>query len=210
MPSVTTRGGRSAWVCERALRAAGKPCAGTRIHTGDDACPTSCSSGKYRYYSGTKNRKEVEHAMAAKKSAKPAAKKTAKRSGKREMSAEHKDALASGRRQGRAVRNYLEALEAHKPKRGRKRTTDSVASRLDVIAKQLPSADPMNRLLLLQEQRDLSAELESMDTAFDISELEAEFIEVAAEYSEMKGISYAVWREMGITPAVLRAAGIGR
>ena len=36
------------------------------------------------------------------------------------MSAEHKAALAAGRQQGITVRKYLEALEAHKPKRGRK------------------------------------------------------------------------------------------
>ena len=51
----------------------------------------------------------------------PAAKKPTKRT----MSAEHKAALAEGREQGRAVREYLEALEAHKPRRGRKRTPDS-------------------------------------------------------------------------------------
>jgi hypothetical protein len=133
-----------------------------------------------------------------------------KKSAKRAMSSSHKEALAAGRRHGRAVRNYLEALEAHKPKRGRKRTSESVAARLEVIAKKMTSADPMSRLLLLQEQRDLTAELDVIDSAFDISELEAEFIEVAAEYSETKGISYAVWREMGVSAAVLREAGISR
>ena len=46
------------------------------------------------------------------------------------MSDEHKAALAEGRNQGRAVRRYLEALDAHKPKRGRKRTPDSMQKRL--------------------------------------------------------------------------------
>ena len=50
---------------------------------------------------------------------------TSKRS-KGTMSDEHKAALAEGRNQGRAVRRYLEALEQNKPKRGRKRTADSV------------------------------------------------------------------------------------
>jgi len=49
------------------------------------------------------------------------------------MSDAHKAALAEGRAQGRAVRRYLEALEAHKPKRGRKRTPDSVKKRLTAI-----------------------------------------------------------------------------
>lgn len=38
------------------------------------------------------------------------------------MSDDHKAALAEGRAQGRAVRAYLEGLEASKPRRGRKRT----------------------------------------------------------------------------------------
>jgi hypothetical protein len=137
-------------------------------------------------------------------------KATKKKNDKREMSSAHKEALASGRRQGRVVRTYLEALDAHKPKRGRKRTAESVSARLEVIAAELSSADPLSRLLMLQEQKDLQSELEGMDSAFDISELEAEFIEVAAEYSESKGISYGVWREMGVSAAVLRDAGIGR
>ena len=46
------------------------------------------------------------------------------------MSAAHKEALAEGREQSRVVRDYLDALEAHKPKRGRKRTTESVKKNL--------------------------------------------------------------------------------
>lgn len=49
------------------------------------------------------------------------------------MSAEHKRALAVGRDEGRAVRQYLEALEAHKPKRGRRglrRRSSGVSSAL--------------------------------------------------------------------------------
>ena len=47
--------------------------------------------------------------------------------------------------QGRAVRRYLEALEAHKPKRGRKRTPESIEKRLARIEDELPDADPLNR-----------------------------------------------------------------
>ena len=36
------------------------------------------------------------------------------------------------------------------------------------------------------------------------------FVEVAASFSERRGISYAAWREIGIAPAVLRRAGISR
>lgn len=126
------------------------------------------------------------------------------------MSKAHKEALAIGRTQGRAVRDYLEALEAHKPKRGRKRTAESVSGRLDTVNELLGSADALSRLLLLQEQRDLQSEIANMSDAFDISELEAQFIEHAAAYSESKGISYGVWRESGVSAAVLGLAGISR
>ena len=53
------------------------------------------------------------------------------------MSAEHKRALAQGREQGRAVRNYLEALEQNRPKRGRKRTPESIKKRLAEINQRL-------------------------------------------------------------------------
>ena len=46
------------------------------------------------------------------------------------MTDEHKDALAEGRNHAKIVGRYLEALEANKPKRGRKRTPDSVKKRL--------------------------------------------------------------------------------
>ena len=61
----------------------------------------------------------------------------------RQMSDDHKAALAEGRSQGRAVRVYLEALAANKPKRGRKRTPDSITKRLDAIAAELgiPASD---------------------------------------------------------------------
>lgn len=73
----------------------------------------------------------------------------------------HKRALAMGRDEGRAVRNYLAALEAHKPKRGRKRTADGIQRRLDQISLELPYADPLTRVHLTQEQMDLHAELQA-------------------------------------------------
>lgn len=126
------------------------------------------------------------------------------------MSDEHKAALAEGRAQGRAVRNYLEALEAHKPKRGRKRTPESIAKRLDRIDEELGSADPIRRLELIQERLDLKKELESIEKVVDLTELEAEFVKAAKPYAERKGISYTAFREVGVPAAVLKAAGISR
>jgi hypothetical protein len=139
--------------------------------------------------------------------AKKAATET-KASGKRSLSEEHKQALAQGRTQGRAIRAYLEALEAHRPKRGRKRTPESIAKRLDRIAEELEVADPIKRVSLIQEQFDLQAELEGMQDTVDLNMLEADFIEHAWAYSQAKGISRAAWRAAGVPASVLRAAGI--
>ena len=47
------------------------------------------------------------------------------------MTDEHKAALERGRAEGRVVRDYLEALRNSKPKRGRKRTPESIKARSD-------------------------------------------------------------------------------
>jgi hypothetical protein len=126
------------------------------------------------------------------------------------MSDAHKQALALGREQGRIVRHYLEAIEAHKPKRGRKRTPETMQKRLDDIEKRLPAVDPLTRLQLVQERLNLQRELSTTAETVDLSELEKEFVEVAADYGARKGISYAAWREAGVDSAVLKQAGISR
>jgi hypothetical protein len=129
---------------------------------------------------------------------------------KSKMTDEHKAALAAGRAEGRAVRAYLEALDQHRPKRGRKRTPDSVNARLAKIDTELVSADPMTRLSLVQERLDLLTELESLTTTVDLTALESDFVKSAKGYGERKGISYAAWREVGVSAATLKAAGISR
>ena len=126
------------------------------------------------------------------------------------MTDEHKEALAKGRAEGRAVRAYLEALEAHKPKRGRKRTPDSMRARIDAIEAALPEADPMTRLQLVQERMDLDAAIAASETTVDLTALEDGFVDAAAGYGERKGITYAAWREVGVPAAVLKRAGIKR
>ena len=126
------------------------------------------------------------------------------------MSDEHKAALAEGRAQGRAVRNYLEALAANKPKRGRRRTQESITKRLAAIEDELVNADPLKQLQLTQERFDLTDELESSGDTVDISALEKDFIAAAGPYAERKGSSYAAFRAVGVTPEVLRKAGIRR
>jgi hypothetical protein len=133
------------------------------------------------------------------------------RTKKKPMSAAHKEALAEGRNHARTVSRYLEALEATRPRRGRKRTADSVKKRLAAVEAGLKDSIGLSRLNLLQERRDLEVELASMQAgAPDLGALEKEFVKVAGQYSEKKGISYGAWREFGVPPETLKKAGITR
>lgn len=126
------------------------------------------------------------------------------------MTDEHKAALEQGRAEGKAVKEYLEALRNNKPKRGRKRTPESIKKRLAAIEAELSDASAVTELQLVQERRDLNEELDSMGDTTDLTELEHAFVKVAKSYSDRKGISYASWRDVGVTPATLKRAGISR
>jgi hypothetical protein len=126
------------------------------------------------------------------------------------MSAAHKAALAVGREEARSVRQYLEALEAHKPKRGRKRSAETIQKRLDQIEDDLQAADPLSRVHLVQERINLRAELAAKGAVIDLAALEAAYVAAAKGYGDRKGISYAAWREAGVDAGVLRRAGIRR
>lgn len=126
------------------------------------------------------------------------------------MTAAHKEALARGRAEGKAVRSYLEALRATKPRRGRKRTPDSVRKRITAIETQIAAADPLTELKLIEERHRLEQELATMGNSHDVAALEKEFVKVAKSYSERQGISYTSWRQVGVDAKVLKDAGIGR
>ena len=126
------------------------------------------------------------------------------------MSDEHKAALRAGRDETRAVRHYLDAVASTKPKRGRKRTPDSIKKRLSAIEQELASAGALKALHLRQERIDLQAELTAVDATVDITAVEDAFVAAARGYGERKGISYQVWREAGVSAEVLKKAGIGR
>lgn len=126
------------------------------------------------------------------------------------MSAEHKAALAKGREEGRAVRRYLTALEEQRPRRGRKRTPESIRKRLSVVEQQLTEADPLSRLHLLQERDDLASELDRNHASDDLASAEKAFVKVARAYGRRKGIGYTAWRQVGVSVPVLQKAGITR
>lgn len=121
--------------------------------------------------------------------------------------------MAAGRTEGRAIKNYLEALEQNRPKRGRRRTEESITARLATIEEELDSSDAVKKLNLVQERIDLTDELKALANAkhvVDIAEVEAAFIDAAKPYSERRHISYAAWREVGVPASVLKAAGVSR
>lgn len=124
------------------------------------------------------------------------------------MDAAHKAKLAQGRADARAVKAYLEFLRENKPKRGRRRTKESIDKRLAVIENEIDSGSTLARLNLIQERMDLEAEKAAMDTTVDGSELRENFVEAAARYSESKGISAAAFRQLGVDAKTLRESGV--
>lgn len=126
------------------------------------------------------------------------------------MTDAHKEALARGREQARIVRRYLEALARHR-RPGRRRDRRTLEKRLaELNARIEQESNPARRVELVQKRLDLEAELAAMAPEQDFEALEAAFVEVAKEYSERRGISYAAWREVGVPPNVLKRAGIPR
>jgi hypothetical protein len=133
-----------------------------------------------------------------------------KKRGPKKMTAQHKAALAAGRTESAAVRAYLEALSTNKPKRGRKRTPDSINKRLAAIQSELGGANALKALSLRQEELNLRSELKNLGTTVDLSGLEKAFVKAAKGYGERKGISYSAWRASGVSAEVLAKAGVRR
>jgi hypothetical protein len=129
---------------------------------------------------------------------------------KKTMSDTHKAALAAGRAQGKAIGNYLDAVAAHKPKRGRKRTPESVRKQMAATDAALTDAVGTARVELVQRRRDLEVELAALGASTDLTQLEAEFVKYAKDYAQRKGISRAAFREVGVPADVLTKAGITR
>ena len=111
-----------------------------------------------------------------------------------------------------AVRDYLKALEQNAPRRGRRRTPESVERQLAVLEGEMEGASVTKRLDLIQQRIDLEADLETLQQAgsVDLSALEAGFATHAAAYGGRRGISYAAWREVGVSSTTLKSAGIRR
>jgi len=124
------------------------------------------------------------------------------------LTASHKQALSDGRRMASVVDRYLIALESNKPKRGRKRTKDTVAKQLAAVEAELASAKGLRKVQLLQDRINLTDELNANDASTEMSALEAEFVKVAKSYSDSKGVTSAAWKAFGVPADVLRQAGL--
>jgi hypothetical protein len=123
------------------------------------------------------------------------------------MSQAHKDALARGRKESRAIKSYLKTIESRKP--GRPVTKESLTSRLATVNTKLGGMDdPLKRLDLLQSRLDIEEALASVKDVANLDQIEADFVANAKGYSQRKGISYTAWRRFGVPAAVLKKAGI--
>lgn len=127
----------------------------------------------------------------------------------REMSADHKAALAAGRAETKAVRDYLAALQQHVRKPGKQRTLKSVNSQITAVEARLaaPDLDPVDLVLLTQEHLNLLAERAQMQET-RLEALEERFVAVAQSFSERNGLTWEAWRAADVPAPVLRKAGL--
>lgn len=130
------------------------------------------------------------------------------------MTDAHKEALAQGRSDGRAVKQYLEALAAHKPRRGRPFNVEAAeAEIIEIDAVIGQNVGALEGLQLAQRRIDLADRITAVAGAEDhgsLDDLEEAFVKAAAPYSERKGITYSAWRSAGVSAATLKKAGIAR
>lgn len=128
----------------------------------------------------------------------------------KKMSDEHKQALAKGRAQGKAVREYLKALESE---RSRNRLPDkaSLEAQIENVQELIDAEEnPAKRVELIQRRLDHEERLVQIDEEPDMDALEDAFVDACLEYSERKGISYHAWREAGVPAATLKRTGLKR
>lgn len=125
------------------------------------------------------------------------------------MSKEHKEALAQGRRESKAIKAYLEALHSRRP--GRPVTPESLREKIESLETKIGEEDdPLKRVDLIQQRLDAEDQLEEAEKSADLDDLEAEFVDVVKSYSDRKNISYTAWREEGVPAAALKEAGVPR
>jgi hypothetical protein len=128
-----------------------------------------------------------------------------KRGPKSPPTPEHLAALAQGRTEGKAVREYMHALTSQTKRTRGRSPKDAAAIQAQIDA----TTDPVERLKLRPALR-AAALREAMTSDADMADLEEAFIKVAGSYSQRHGLTYADWRTEGVPAAVLKRAGVGR
>jgi len=124
------------------------------------------------------------------------------------MDEQHKQALVRGRREGRSVRSYLQALEE-----GRKSAEGNDPAWLALERRRIETrlaggVDPLERLELIQKRTEIEHQLAAPEPDTSFEELEQCFVAVIAGYATRKGISYWALREVGVPEDVLARAGV--
>lgn len=124
-----------------------------------------------------------------------------------EMTQEHKEALARGRKEARAIKAYLKTVDTRR--QGRPVTRESLEKRLEKANRRIEdSDDPLKTVDLIQTRLDIELALSRVEDVESTERLEAKFVKYAASYSERKSVSYTAWRQFGVPAAVLRNAGV--
>lgn len=123
-----------------------------------------------------------------------------------QMTQQHKDAMAQGRKERAIVKRYLESLE-----KVQRNNSATIARKLMGVKTMLNdnSLTPVKRLNLIQKKIDLTKKLKEQEEPMT-QDLEKDFVRVAKSFSERKGISYKAWREVGVPARVLKLADIHR
>lgn len=137
-----------------------------------------------------------------------ATKTAGRKRGPRVVTTEHRQAMQTGRSESRIAKSYLEALAESRPGRGRARNPERMRERLIAIGSELRDADPLARVHLIQEQKELRAHLTRLDGRASLESLEREFAAIAVSYSRRHGITREAWLEAGVPAKVLKQAGV--
>lgn len=121
--------------------------------------------------------------------------------------AENVSERARLRRQTAVVKEYLAYLATPKP-RGRLATPSQIQEQLTQVSEAAASTeDPLKKMELIQRKLDLEQRLAETSDPVSVEELEQQFVEVAREFADRKGFSYQAFRQLGVPPRVLKAAG---
>lgn len=108
--------------------------------------------------------------------------------------------------QSKRVTDYLRAIRA--ANRGGM-TDEQLEGKIKQTRRALQNAQDAGNLANELQYTARLYHLERMDSSNGrLTELREDFVRYGAQYAEKKNIPYAVWRQFGVPPAVLKEAGI--